>query len=70
MKTQTYGLGDYNSVVHKIKSFPKVYKSKSESSVTLVQVAACKVKETHLEVNGGGGLHVAKLLWICGFFNV
>ena len=44
IKIQTYSLGDYNSVVHKIKGFSKVYKSKSKRGVTFVQVAVCTIK--------------------------
>ena len=39
MKTQTYDLGDDNSVVYKNKGLPKVYGSNSERSVTFVPVA-------------------------------
>ena len=62
MKTQTYGLGNDNSVVHKIKSFPKVYKHNSERGVTFFQVVVYNIKEADKAVSGGGGLHVAKML--------
>ena len=62
IKTKTYGLGDYNSVVHKIKGFPKVYKNNINRGVTFVQVAVYKIKEADKTVSGGRGFHISKLL--------
>ena len=62
IKTQTNGLGDNNSVVHKIKGFSKVYKSNSKRGVTFFQVAVYKIKEADKAVSGGRGFHISKLL--------
>ena len=62
IKTQIHGLGDDNSVVHKIKDFPKVYKSKSERVITFIQVVVYKIKEADKAVSGEGCQFVVNLL--------
>ena len=57
-------------VMPTIKIYSKVYKSKRKKGVTFVQVAVYKIKEASKAISGGGGLHVPKLLWIFGCFNV